>query len=141
VLTTGLKARQQRSDALQAVHAHRLEIGTEHRFHCALPALLDAQLLRDARQEMQRLRFQPFGDLSRRLAQRRLLQRLGGHEFSLRFLMACAQRIEHFGLLAFRVAGRDHGCKQFLQLLARPEARACGGCRTLRQRLRRHAGL
>ena len=60
-----LKARQQRCDALQAVHAHRFEIGTEHRFHGALPALLDAQLLRDARHEMQRLRFQPFGDFSR----------------------------------------------------------------------------
>ena len=55
--------------------------------------------------------------------------------------MARAQRVEHFSLLAFRVAGRNHGSQQFLQLIARPYTRVCCGCCTLRQSLRRHAGL
>src|SRR5579863_6853486 len=55
-----VEARQEIGDAVQTVDAHSLEVRSQHRFDGSLPAAIDAQLLRDARLAVERLRLQPL---------------------------------------------------------------------------------
>ena len=100
-----VEARQQIGDAVQAVDAHRLEIGSQDRFDGPLPAPIDPQLLRDARLAIQRLRLEPLRDLAGHFAERRLLQRLGRHLRAQRLLPARAQGVERLR----SVRARDRG--------------------------------
>ncbi len=111
-----VEARQQVRDAVQPIDAHGLQVGSEHGFHGALPAAIHAQLLRHARLPIERLRLQPLGDLARHLAERRMLQSLGGHLRAQGLLPARAQCIERLRLLAFAVPRDQDFRQQFLKL-------------------------
>ncbi len=89
-----IEIRQQVRDAVQPVDAHGLQVGSEDGFDRLLPAAFDPQLLRDPRLPVERLGFQPLGDLARSLAQGCRLQGFDRHLRAERRLPACAQGVE-----------------------------------------------
>ena len=113
-----VEAPQQIGDHVQAVDAYRFEVGAQNRFDGALPAALHAQLLRDARLEVERLSLQPLRNLARHFAESGLLQRLGGDLRAERLLPARAHGIECLRLFALAIA-RERQFRQQLRKLVR----------------------
>jgi hypothetical protein len=95
-----VEACQQVRDAVEAIDAHRLEVGAQYGFDGAFPTLVDPQLLRDPWQAIERLRLEPLRDPARGFAERSLLQRFGRDPLSLYLLQTGTQRIERLTLFA-----------------------------------------
>src|ERR1700730_11969330 len=136
-----IEARQEIGDAVQTVDAHSREVRSQHRFYGALPAAIDAQLLRDARPAVERLGLQPLGELARGFAERRSLQRFGRHLRAQRFLPSRAQRIERLRLDPFTVSSDRNLRQQFLQLGRSLLTRVTGEARAALQSFERNRRL
>ena len=138
---SAVEGSQDIGDRIEAVHAHRLEVGAEHRLHGLLPPVLHAQLLSDPRIGIERLRLEPLGDLAGNLAERRLLQRLGGDLPPQRLLPALTQRVQPARLLALLLARRRQFGEQLGQLRGRPLAGIARERRLFRESLQRNRRL
>src|SRR5450631_2210855 len=97
-----VEAAEHVGNAVQPIDAHRLEIGPEDGLHRPLPAAIDAQLLRDARLMVQRLRLQPLRHLAGNLTERSLLKGFGGYLGAQGLLPLGAQRVESLRLPPLR---------------------------------------
>jgi hypothetical protein len=128
LLRTGAASREERNradlqrfeparDRVDRIDGNCFEVRAEHGLDCALPALLDDELLSQARTLDQRIRAQPLSYLALRQTERGLLQSLQRHQAPLRVLQLLATAIVRGDELALALTQPLHFLGGLAQLI------------------------